>query len=527
MSYQSLQFIIFAGVALLAYYLVKRKYQKHVLLIANLVFYVFSGIEYLPFIAITVFSTYWTGKRISCIYREADAQLKISTDSSQKKLLRAKSKAAAKRILAIGMAVTIGLLAVCKYTGFLLENLNVLFSALSIPQIPTFRMLLPLGISFYSFMALSYVLDVYWKRYPAEESFLTYAAYLSYFPHVVQGPIDRFNEFKDQIKEGIAFSYQNLTFGAQLMLWGFFKKLVIADRLGLFVDTVFENWTQFDGFVLIAAVALYSIQIYTDFSGCIDIVTGVSEMFGIRLRKNFNHPYFSRTMGEFWRRWHISLQEWFKDYIYFPVSSSSLIRKAKKYFKEKNQKRASELFTACFPILIVWMVTGIWHGAAWKYVAWGIFHAILLISSKVLEPIFASVNQRLKIRTESLPWHLWQMLRTFFLCCVGRVFFRAENLHTAFAMIPKMLLPKATLNILLNPPVSYGISIENIIVSAAAILILLIVDIIQERIHIRESLARRNIALRWILIYGCLFVVLLFGLYGPGYGASGFIYEQF
>lgn len=527
MSYQSLQFILFAGIVLLGYYGVKTKYQGHVLLLANLIFYLVGGVEYLPFIVVTMLATFFTGRQMGRIYRKADEDLKACTDAAEKKALRAQAKTRAKRALMIGMAVTIGLLAVCKYTGFVLQNLNALLSVLKVPRIPTFRMILPLGISYYSFMALSYVLDVYWKRYQAEENFLLYAAYLSYFPHVVQGPIDRFNEFKAQLQPGIPFSWRNLTFGAQLMLWGLFKKLVIADRLGLFVNTAFQHWREYDGLILIAAIAVFSIQIYADFSGCIDIVSGVSEMFGIHLRKNFNHPYFSRTMGEFWRRWHISLQEWFKDYLYFPVSSSGLIRSAKKYFKARNQKRASELFTACFPILVVWLTTGIWHGADWKFVVWGIFHATLLIGSKVLENVFAGMNRRLKIPTESFPWKLWQMLRTFFLCCVGRIFFRAPDVATAFAMIPKLLAPRATLKMLMNPPVKYGVNTEDIIVSAVAILVLLIVDILQERLHIRESLAKKNIVLRWVLIFGLLFAVIFCGVYGPGAGSAGFIYEQF
>lgn len=527
MSYQSLQFILFAGIVLLVYYGVKSKYQKHVVLLANLAFYLCGGVEYLPFIAVTVLATFFTGRQMGRIYQKTDADLKSCADAAEKKQLRARAKVQAKRALMIGMAVTIGLLAVCKYTGFVVQNLNALLSALKVPQIPTFRMILPLGISYYSFMALSYVLDVYWKRYPAEENFLLYAAYLSYFPHVVQGPIDRFNEFKAQLEPGIPFSWRNLTFGAQLLLWGLFKKLVIADRLGKFVNTAFTHWQEYDGLVLIIAVAVFSIQIYADFSGCIDIVSGVSEMFGIRLRKNFNHPYFSRTMGEFWRRWHISLQEWFKDYLYFPVSSSGLIRSAKKYFKARNQKRASELFAACFPILVVWMTTGIWHGADWKFVVWGMFHASLLIGSKLLENVFAGVNRRLRIPTESIPWKLWQMLRTFFLCCVGRIFFRADTVAASFAMIPRMLAPRATLKLLMNPPVKYGITTEDVIVSAVSVLVLLIVDILQERMHIREALEKKHIVLRWILIYGLLFAVLFFGVYGPGAGSSGFIYEQF
>lgn len=527
MSYQSITFILFTAVALLVYYVAGRKRQRYVLALANLAFYAFAGLKYLPFLLATMLATFFSARKIGRIYREADGKLAQAADAAQKKEIRADAKRLAKRALGLGMAVAIGLLVVCKYTGFVLENLNLALGLVKLKQIPTFRLILPLGISFYTFMALSYVLDVYWKRYRAEESFLTYAVYLSYFPHVVQGPIDRFGEFREQLKDGVAFDWQGFIFGGQIALWGFFKKLVIADRLGMFVDTVFGQWSAYRGFVLIASVVVYSIQIYADFSGCIDIVTGVSEMFGIRLRKNFNHPYFSRTMGEFWRRWHISLQEWFKDYVYFPVSASDFVRKVKKGYKQKGKTRAADLFASCFPIFVVWVVTGIWHGAAWKFVAWGMFHAAILIGSAILEPAFAAVNRKLHIPTESLPWRLWQMLRSFCLCCLGRVFFRAPDMRAALGILGRMTRPAITLSQLLHPAASYGISKANILVAAVSVLILLAVDIAQERICLRETLAKRNIALRWLLIFGCLFMVLIFGVYGPGYGDAGFIYEQF
>lgn len=527
MSYQSIWFIVFVGIALFIYYLPGRKRQRGVLAVANLAFYLCAGVRYLPFLAATMLATFWAGKKMGAIYRSADAQIAACADAGEKKALRAGAKAQARRVLLAGMLIAIGLLVVCKYTGFIMENLNRLLGLARLPQLGVFRTILPLGISFYTFMALSYILDVYWKRYKAEERFVYYAVYLSYFPHIVQGPIDRFNEFRAQIESPVRFSYQNLTFGAQLALWGFFKKLVVADRIGLFVNAVFDNHQAHYGFVLIAAVAAYSIQIYADFSGCIDIVTGVSEMFGIRLRKNFDHPYFSRSMGEFWRRWHISLQEWFKDYVYYPVSASSFMRKVKKRLRDRGAGRSYELFSSCFPVLVVWSVTGIWHGASWKFVAWGFFHASLLIASKVFEPVSLSLQKRMGGAYRSPLWKFVQMLRTFALCCLGRVFFRASDLPAALSILKKMLDPRITLAALMNPPARYGIDAKNVFVAVIGILILLIVDVVQERCSIRAALAKRNIALRWSLIYICLFMVLILGIYGPEYGASGFIYEQF
>ncbi len=526
MSYQSISFVLFAGIVLLVYYLVGKKGQLWTLAFANIAFFAVAGMKYIPFILITALSTFWAGKKIGNIYSKCDEKLAICTELKEKKELRQNAKAEAKKVLQFSLVITVGLLVVCKYTGFIIMNLNKALAAFEIPQIATFRMILPIGISFYTFMAISYVLDIYWKRYKAEQNFLTYAVFVSYFPHVVQGPIDRFNEFKAQIEKGVSFSYQNITYGAQLAIWGFFKKLVIADRLNVLVSTVLDDWNTYNGVFLMLAFAVYSIQIYTDFSGCIDIVSGVSEMFGIKLRKNFNHPYFSKTMGEFWRRWHMSLQEWFKDYIYYPVSVSGVTKSGKKKLKEKGYKRAEELFVSCFPVLVVWMITGIWHGADWKFVAWGMFHAALLIGSQIFEPLFMKMNAFFRVDTENFGWQFWQMTRTYILCCIGRIFFRADSISIALGMIKRMLL-STNFSLLFDKTVSLGLDANGLWFSAISVLILLVVDMLQEKMSVRETLAKQNIIFRWLIIFAGLFAVIIFGIYGPGYDASSFIYEQF
>lgn len=528
MSYQSLGFIAFSAIAIMLYYLFGKKMQVWVLTAANLVFYLFAGVKYLPFLLVTMITTFVAGRLISRIYDKTDLLLAACTETAQKKPLRAAAKKKAKRVLVTSLVVAIALLAVCKYTAFAFENVNMVLTALGKTEINTFKMILPIGISFYTFMAISYVLDVYWKRYKAEKNFIYYAAFLSYFPHVVQGPIDRYNEFKEQIGAGVTFSYKNLTYGAQLALWGFFKKLVIADRIGMFVSEIIDNYTDFSGIWIALAIVVYSIQIYADFSGCIDIVTGVSEMFGIHLRKNFNHPYFSKTMGEFWRRWHMSLQEWFKDYIYYPVSASEFTKKIKKHFKSKGKKRAEELFASCFPVLVVWLITGIWHGASWIYVAWGLFHAALLIGSQVFEPLFNKLTALFKIDTANFGWHFWQMARTFTLCCIGRVFFRADSIASALVMFKRMLLslnPASLFNATMVEKIGFGA--ENMVISLLAILTLWAVDMLQEKMSVREALAKQNLVFRWALLFLGLFAVIVLGIYGPGYNASSFIYEQF
>ncbi len=526
MSYQSLTFIGFVCIVLFFYYLLGKKMQLWVLAAANIAFFAMSGVKYIPFVLTTTLCTYLAGLWIGRIYQKTDDKLASCEDMKEKKELRKQAKSKAKGVLVVALIIVVALLAVCKYTGFILENLNKVLVAMDVPQVSMFKMILPIGISFYTFMAISYVLDIYWKRYKAEKNFLMYAVFLTYFPHVVQGPIDRYNEFKAQVEHGVSISYKNITHGAQLALWGFFKKIVIADRIGLLVDQILGDWQSYDGVYLIIAILVYSIQIYCDFSGCIDIVRGASEMFGIELRHNFNHPYFSKTMGEFWRRWHMSLQEWFKDYIYYPVSISGIVKAGKKKFKAKGNKRGEELFASCFPVLVVWLITGIWHGAAWKFVIWGLFHAAVLIGSQLFAPLFEKVNKLFHVDTENFGWGVLQMARTYIICCIGRVFFRADGVRAAIGIFQR-IFSTTNISTLFAENIDIGLSESGLQFAIFSILILLVVDILQEMMPLRETLAKQNIIFRWLIIFAGLFAVIIYGIYGPGYDASSFIYEQF
>lgn len=525
MSYKSFSFLLFSGIVVLLYYICPKKIQKYILLAANIFFYVYAGIKYVPFMAATLLATFFAGKSMGKIYAQEAMLLKECANVAEKKQVKAASKAKAKKFLVLSLFIAVGLLVVCKYTAFVLENVNGIFSALNLPQLEMFKMIVPLGVSFYTFMAVSYVLDIYWKRYKAENSFLNYAVYLTYFPHVVQGPIDRYNRFIAQVpKEGIAFDSVKVASGAQLLIWGLFKKLVIADRLNIFVGEIYDNYKDYAGIILIIATVLYSVQIYADFSGCIDIVSGVSEMFGIKLQKNFDHPYFSKNIPEFWRRWHMSLGEWFKDYIYYPISVSKLVKKVKKTSKSK---KFSELFAACFPIFIVWVTTGTWHGASWNYVAWGLFYAVIMIAGTVFEPLCQKFNEKMGIDTEAFSWKLWQMVRTFIICCIGRVFFRADGLKAALKIFLGMCSGLHMEYIADDKIFSYGLDWKNFVLVIFAIFVLWAVDMLQEKMSIRQELQKQGIVFRWLIIFSGIFAVIIFGIYGPGYDASGFIYDQF
>lgn len=532
MGYQSLNFLLFSAVVVLVFYAVgkiNRKGQQFVLLAANLAFYIIAGVKYLPFLLVTLFASFFGAKAIGKIYDAADKKLLDAKDIAEKKEIRADSKKKAKKAMLFGVLISLALLIVCKYLLFILKNVNIVIKKLGAEPIGLFKIILPLGISFYTFMAVGYVLDVYWKRIKAENNFIAYSVFLTYFPHIVQGPIGRYGNFKEQfdVKKGVVLDTQNLAFGAELVIWGLFKKLVIADRLSPFVSTFFDDPRSYSGLVMVIAAVLYSIQIYTDFSGCIDIISGVSEMLGIKLEKNFNHPYFSRTIPEFWRRWHISLGDWFKDFVYFPVSTSAPVKKLKKAFKKCGWKKGELLVASCAPTIVVWIITGIWHGASWNYVAWGMFYAALMVGGNIFADFNKAATEKLKIDTETFSWRLFQIVRTFALCCVGRVFFRAEGLRNALVYF-KHMFSSLSLDLILDDKIyTYGMDRENFILVLVAIAVLFVADLLEEKIPLRKTLAKQNIVFRYAVILLGIFAVLIFGIYGPQFNASEFIYEQF
>lgn len=389
------------------------------------------------------------------------------------------------------------------------------------------NLILPLGLSYYTFTSIGYILDVYWKRIPAERDFFGLSLFTMYFPHIVQGPIDKYQDLAPQFSEKKSLDYNRITSGMQLMLWGYFKKMVIADRLNIFVSQIYDNFQNYHGVIFIVATILYSVQIYADFSGCMDIVGGVSETFGISLSKNFDHPYFSRSIPEFWRRWHITLGTWFKDYIFFPVSRCRLCKDFNRWTRKTWGNQTSRLLVSVIPLTCVWLLTGLWHGAAWKYVAWGLFHGFLIISGTIFAKPLKQLTIQLKIDEDSFSWKLFQMIRTFSLCCIGRVFFRAGGGLEAINIFQRTVSDIQIWTLFDGSLYTYGLDRPNFILAMISILILLFVSLLQERYSLRKEFAKQNIIFRWIILYTAIFSILIFGIYGPGYDASQFIYNNF
>lgn len=531
MSYTSLIYFLFITFTCGMYYIVKSQYRWIVLLLANFVFYAAAGWDNLIFLATTIVITYLVTVKMSDLQQECKDTIKQGEyDRKQKKEIKETYKKKQRRYLQVGLFAVIGTLIVVKYTNFILGNVCSLLNLVGVSNDGmVLKLVVPLGISFYSFQMIAYLMDVY-NGEEAQRSFFKYALYSSFFPSVVQGPIPRYHHLGEQLYEGHAFQIENIRIGAMQILWGLVKKLVLAEKLAIFVNKIYGNYDSYEGVILMVATAAFSIQIYADFAGCMDIVTGTARLFGIRLQPNFIRPYFSKTMPEFWRRWHASLGTWFKDYVFYPFSISDISLKLNKNARNKLGNEAGRIVAASMPILVVWSLTGIWHGAEWKYVAWGLFHGMLIILSTIFTPYNDKLSEKLKLNRDSWWFHLFQMARTFFLCCVGRVFFRAENIGAAIGIFKQSFAATGLWRIMGDNLFKYGLNNKNMLLVVILMLMLLVASILEERSkdeNIIEIIDRKPVALRFVVAYVLLFTVLLFGTYGPGDPAANFIYEQF
>ena len=508
MSLISMEFLIFVGIAVIGYYLIPKRFQWIWLLIFSYIYYASSGIKILFFLLYTTITTYGTGRLLDRV--------------NHKGLPRNEAKSRKRRILIGCMLLNFGMLAVLKYTNFAIENVNAIFHA----GISFQKLILPLGISFYTFQSMGYIIDVYWGKYEAEKNPFRFALFVSFFPQLLQGPIGRFDRLARQLYEQHSFDLLKAQYALQLMLWGFFKKLVLADRAAVVVNQVFQNYTQYSGVTNIVAVLMYSIQLYMDFSGGMDVVMGVAALFGVELDQNFKRPYFATSITDFWHRWHITLGTWMKDYIFYPVSLSKWMGKFGKWSKKAFGKKTGRVVPICVANIIVFLVVGIWHGAAWKYIAYGLYNGLIIAISSLLAPLYRKGFEKFHINPKSGAWHVVQILRTFLLVNISWYFDMAVSLSAAFAMMKSTVTGFSLATLTDGSLMMLGLDKLDYMILAMGCLVVFLISFLKERgIQIRESLGRKPLVIRWA-VYG----MLVFGIPMFGYvmtTTGGFIYAQF
>lgn len=497
MLFNSLHFLIFFPIVVLLYFIIPEKFRYLWLLAASYYFYMCWNVKYAFLILFSTLITYMSGILLEYIKQNGQKEGNIIL---QKKLC-----------VAASFLINLSILFFFKYFDFALDNLENLLGLIHIQlHRPVFDVVLPVGISFYTFQALGYTVDVYRDEIYAEKNFFRYALFVSFFPQLVAGPIERSKNLLKQLAVPSKPSFDKIREGILLMMWGYFLKIVLADRIAIFVDTVYGDFSTYGGWYLIAATLLFAIQIYCDFFGYSTIAMGASQILGIQLMENFNAPYFSRSVSEFWRRWHISLSSWFKDYLYIPLGGN----------------RKGKVRTYC-NILIVFLVSGLWHGAKWSFVVWGGLNGLYQIISTMIRPVRNKIIQMLHLNKTSFSHKFLQTITTFLLIDFTWIFFRANCLRDAFSIIKSMAKVYHPF-VDLNSSLICGLTVPDFILVLISIGILFLADLFKfYGIKVREIILRQDYWFRWFIISGGILFILLTGVWGPGYNASSFIYFQF
>lgn len=494
MLFNSINFIVFFPIVIFFYFLIPKRFRYLWLLAASYFFYMCWNAKYAVLLLYSTAITYISGLLIDRCDRKGYAE---------------KSK---KFYVAMSFVMNLSLLFLFKYFDFAVDNINFILAKCNLELItPGFDLLLPVGISFYIFQALSYTMDVYRKEIYVEKNFFKYALFVSFFPQLVAGPIERSKNLLRQIGREIPFSYENFRRGLLIMLWGYFQKIVIADRIGLLVDTVYGDVDKYQGGYFLLASVLFAVQIYCDFSGYSLIAVGAAKVMGFELMENFDCPYFAKSVAEFWRRWHISLTSWFRDYLYIPLGGN---RKgtARKYLN----------------IMIVFLVSGLWHGAQWTYVIWGGFNGLFQVVGSILSPLRKKAAKFFRVKENSFGHRLMKTFVTFVLVDFTWIFFRAGSVRDALHIIKSICTVYNPWIFIDDSIYQLGLSQKQFHLLIFSLAILVAADWLKyKKIDILDKLLKQDIWYRWpVYITGILFV-LIFGIWGNAYDAQAFVYFQF
>ncbi|KKP37427.1 alginate O-acetyltransferase [Candidatus Peregrinibacteria bacterium RIFOXYC2_FULL_33_13] len=481
MAFNSISFLFFFPLVVSLYFIIPHKFRWIILLLSSYYFYMSWNPDLIILIIITTLISYATAIQI----------------------YKTKNKKRKKLLLIFSIIINLGILFTFKYFNFFSEALKILLQNFSIKLDPiTLKLVIPIGISFYTFQTLSYTIDVYRGNFKPEKHPGIFAVYISFFPQLVAGPIERAKNLLPQFFEKHYFDYKKATDGLKLMLWGFFKKIVIADRLAMIVNTIYENPSGYNSIALITATIFFAFQIYCDFSGYSDIAIGAAQVMGFNLMDNFKRPYFSRSINEFWKRWHISLSTWFKDYVYIPLGGNK-VNKIRRYFN----------------LLTVFLISGLWHGAKWTFVIWGLLHGLYLILELILKPIKNKIMEFMRLTKLPKLMAFMEICFTFILINIAWIFFRANNLPDAIYII-KNIFTEMNFNI---NGINIGVGWTELIMAIGVILFMEFIHLIEEHKSIREFLDSKPKALRWSIYLIIIYMILIFGVFEK----SEFIYFQF
>lgn len=522
----SMQFIIFCIILTVAYFLIPKSWQWILLLGFSMYFYTRSGYIALIFLLVTATAAYLTGLWMEKQLNLSKEQLAQCEDRAQKAQVREASRKK-RRLGFILMCILIfGIWVVTKYSSMFFDTIAPLLSPEQMTGAMTFvdRLIVPLGISFYTFNCAGYVIDVSRKKYPAERNPLRFLLYVSFFPHIIQGPFSRFDRLGKTLFAPHRFDWDRMCAGMARMLYGYCEKVLVADKLSPTVSAVLADPAKTPGVYLFITILAYGIQLYADFSGYMNIMCGLCQVLGIELEENFRQPYFAVSIQNYWKRWHITLGNWYSDYIFYPASMGKTAQKIGRKAREKFGPRMGKLLPSYFAMIFVWTLTGLWHGASWTFVVWGWLNFAIIVFSMQAAPGYDWLKAKLHIKDTSIFWRIFQVIRTILLVSLLRIFYCSPSVGAAINYIRMMftsnwsLLVTAPKKVLLTACAGKGITLKYILAGSIAIFI---VDLVKEsgkKFHIPMPIR--------MVFWGLLFCVLLMGASG-NVSVGEFMYAQY
>lgn len=517
MAFTSFEFIMFFSAVFILYYTIPRRLQWILLLIASGFFYYLTGISNLAYMGATIVTTYTAA---ALIQRLHNAQKRFLEDKGLEKgeIKAYKSKNASRRLIILFLCLAVN------------------FSLLGIVKVNAIAVL---GISFYIFRSMSYIIDVNRGKSLYARNPFKFALFVSFFPLIMQGPIVRYDEVAPALFGGNKFSFKNASFGVQRVLWGFFKKLVIADRLSVAVAVLCGDPEQYGGVYALVAMFFYAVTLYCDFSGGIDITIGVAETLGIPVTENFNLPFLSRNIFEYWRRWHMTMGRWFREYLFYPLSVCKPMLKFGGFTRKRFGKFGKRI-PVYIVTLVTWFSTGIWHGVSPNFIVWGLLNGIVIIISQELEPLYQKWNRFSFTKTSA--YTCFRVFRTFWLMCFIRSYDCYNGVWRTFSVHLSVITDFGAKKFLSQGLSGLGLDIYDYVIVAAGIAVLLISVFIKTKllkngkddennesgeIGIRHWLSGKPMPLRFAVYGILLFSVIVFGVYGFGYNEGSFIYTRF
>jgi len=520
MSLVSEQFFLFISTVLVLYYLIPRKFQWILLLLASYGFYLswsLKGAVYLLVTTITVFGA------SLLIYQLQNKSIKLLKENPRFDYRKRQQLQTAIKIFTL--TLNLGILFFFKYYNYFATRINV-FEGI---ELKFFDLIMPLGISFYTFQSVGYLIDVSREKVTPDTNIAKFALFISFFPQILQGPISRHSDLANQLYSGHEFDYISVKNGLLRILWGYFKKLVVADRAAILVKNVLGNYQIYEGFELFIGMIVFMLQIYADFSGGIDIAIGIAQCMGINLAENFRRPHFAASVEEYWRRWHMTLGGWMKEYVFYPLALSKPFTKLGRFSRKILGNYLGKLLPTSLAMIIVFLLVGAWHGASLKNIAFGLYNGFWIVLAIIVNPLLKKLNEsKFHINTSVFSWRFLNISITFMIILVSKVFGIAPSLKISLEIIQRMITSFNPWILTDGTLVTLGLNTANLIVLTLSAGVLIFVSVMQESgVALRDTLAKQNVYFRWAFYICSVLVILIFGVYGVSYNAADFFYMQY